>query len=151
MKSSSSFRGRYELKADPKFRLTLPSGLRRPQFMITNSQFQGHRCLDVYTVEQWQKLEKNLASLPQLKTEVQSFQRFYLSGGHEVELDSQGRILIPPTLRTYAQLQSDIVVVGLLHKFEIWAAATWNVLFETLAGDFEKTIQAVSLLEGSKK
>ncbi len=148
---STQFSGRFEIKVDPKFRLTLPVPFREvlssdkaTQIFITNSQYQKKRCLDVYSVSEWQKLENKISKLPQLKIEVQNFQRFYLSGGHNIEIDSQGRILIPPSLRTYAGIKSEVVLVGFAHKFEIWAAEIWKTLFESLAQDFNDTLVAVS-------
>ncbi len=155
--TSQQFRGRFELKVDPKFRLTLPSEFREilsaindSRMVITNSQYQGKKCLDVFPILQWKKLENRIARLPQLKVEVQNFQRFYLSGGHNLESDSQGRLLIPPSLRTYAQIQSEVIVVGFSNKFEIWAAETWKGLFESLADGFGDTMSALSLLEDSE-
>lgn len=151
---SSQFRGRFELKVDSKFRLSLPSEFREivsalndDHLVITNSQYQGKRCLDVYPFYQWKKLENRIARLPQLKIEVQNFQRFYLSGGHNIEMDKQGRLLVPASLRNYAEIKSDVVVVGFSNKFEIWAAETWKALFDNLANDFSDTLAAVSELE----
>jgi len=148
---SGQFRGRFEIKVDPKFRLTLPAAFREvlgshshSPMVITNSQYQGKRCLDVYPFSEWKKLETRIAKLPQLKVEVQNFQRFYLSGGHPIEADSNGRVLVPPTLRSYANIQTDIVLVGFANKFEIWALETWKGLFENLAQDFNQTLAAIS-------
>jgi MraZ protein len=152
---SAHFRGRFEIKVDPKFRLTLPATFRQvteslsdSRMVITNSQYQGKRCLDVLPSSEWKKLENRIARLPQLKVEVQNFQRFYLSGGHPVETDAQSRVLIPPTLRVYAGIQSDVVVVGFANKFEIWAQEIWNGLFDNLAQDFGTTLAAISDLGG---
>jgi MraZ protein len=150
--SNGHFRGRFEIKVDPKFRLTLPAAFREvlesvtshSRMVITNSQYQGKRCLDVYPFSEWKKLEGRISRLPQLKVEVQNFQRFYLSGGHAIEMDAQGRVLIPPTLRTYAGLQTEIVLVGFANKFEIWALDVWKGLFENLAQDFNQTLAAIS-------
>lgn len=154
MTSGQQFRGRFELKVDPKFRLTLPSefrdvlqSLRDSRLVITNSQYQNKKCLDVYPWAHWKKLEARISKLPQLKVEVQNFQRFYLSGGHDIAADGQNRILIPASLRTYAQIQSDVMVVGFSNKFEIWSLDIWNGLFENLAQDFGNTLAAVSNLE----
>jgi MraZ protein len=155
---TDQFRGRYELKVDPKFRLSLPSPFRNvlreaksSEIIITNSQYQGKRCLDAYPIKEWQKLESKIAKLPQLKVEVQNFQRFYLSGGHLVECDGQSRVLIPPSLRTYAAIQTDVVVVGFSQKFEIWSLETWNSLFDGLAQGFEANLAVISDLEGTLK
>lgn len=154
---ATHFRGRFEIKVDPKFRLILPAPFREvvkhisdSRMVITNSQYQGKRCLDVYPFAEWKKLETRISRLPQLKVEVQNFQRFYLSGGHPVEADSNSRLLIPPTLRTYAQVQSDVVLVGFANKFEIWALEVWNTLFDGLAQDFGQTQGAIAeLFDGS--
>ena len=158
MSSHQQFRGRFELKVDPKFRLTLPSEFREvlsaiksTAMVVTNSQYQGKKCLDVYPLAQWKKLESRIARLPQLKVEVQNFQRFYLSGGHNISADGQARVLIPPSLRTYAQIQSDVVLVGFSNKFEIWSAEIWNGLFETLASNFGNTMAEVGSLEEKLK
>jgi MraZ protein len=152
---SGQFRGRFELKIDAKFRLTLPTVFREvieksmshSRIVITNSQYQGKRCLDVYSFAEWKKLEQKISRLPQLKVEVQNFQRFYLSGGHVVEVDAQGRILIPPTLRAYSNVLSDLMVVGFANKFEIWSLDVWKGLFENLAQDFSQTLVAISDME----
>jgi MraZ protein len=148
---STHFRGRFEIKVDPKFRLILPAPFRETvkdssdsRMVITNSQYQGKRCLDVYPFAEWKKLENRIAKLPQLKVEVQNFQRFYLSGGHPVESDANSRLLIPPTLRSYANIQSDIVLVGFANKFEIWALETWNTLFDNMAQDFGNTLASIA-------
>ena len=150
----AQFRGRFELKVDPKFRLNLPAAFRdvirstkSTHIIITNSQYQGKRCLDAYPLEEWQKLEKKIARLPQLKVEVQNFQRFYLSGGHDIEIDAQSRCLIPPSLRIYAAIQSEVMVVGFAQKFEIWGLEVWNSLFDGLAQGFESTLASIADLE----
>lgn len=151
VRMSTQFRGRFEIKVDPKFRLTLPAPFREvlrsyddSRMVVTNSQYQGKRCLDVHPFSEWRKLETRISKLPQLKVEVQNFQRFYLSGGHAIEIDGQSRLLIPPSLRSYANIQSDIVLVGFARKFEIWSLETWNSLFENLTQDFSQTLTAIS-------
>lgn len=153
---TTHFRGRFELKVDPKFRLSLPSPFRDlirslddSRMVITNSQVQGKRCLDAYPFKEWQKLETKISKLPQLKVEVQNFQRFYLSGGHVIDLDAQSRCLIPPPLRTYAAIQTEVIVVGFAQKFEIWAIETWNSLFDGLAQNFESTLASISDLSSA--
>jgi len=101
-------------------------------------------------MHEWQRLETKISKLPQLKVEVQNFQRFYLSGGHVIDLDAQSRCLIPPTLRTYAAIQNDVVVVGFAQKFEIWALETWNSLFDGLAQGFESTLASIAELGKSE-
>jgi MraZ protein len=145
------FRGRFDIKLDPKSRLSLPTSFRETirstqsqKLVVTNGQHAGKRCLDVYTFQEWQELEKKIAGLSQLSLDVQNFQRFYLSGGQVCEADAQFRLLIPQSLKTYASLKTNIVLVGLAHKFEIWPEESWSGLFENLATGFEDTLASLS-------
>ncbi|MEQ1875181.1 MAG: division/cell wall cluster transcriptional repressor MraZ [Bdellovibrionia bacterium] len=147
------FRGRFETKMDPKGRLSLPSSFRQnlpsrsEPLVVTNGQFKGQRCLDVYSLTQWEALEARIQKLSPLKAEVQAFQRFYLAAGQVVEIDSQGRVITPQTLRQYAGLETELVLVGMGTKFEIWSAVTWNQLYSSLSQNFDDTLSAVASLE----
>ena len=153
------FRGRFEIKLDPKGRLLIPAAYRQilpvenPQLIITNNRYRGKSCLHAYSIQEWEKLERNISRLSSLKAEVQAFNRFYLSAGQSADVDSQNRILVPQSLRKFAGLGGGVVLVGLGNKFEIWAESTWNSLYEDLTENFEQTLEAVALLdsETSKK
>jgi MraZ protein len=146
----STFRGRFESKLDQKGRLLIPSAYRvhsQSSIVITNSQYQGQRCLDVYSLKAWERLEKKIARMSQLKIEVQSFQRFYLASGQVVELDAHNRILIPQGLRAYAGLETTAQLVGMGQKFEIWSELEWSKLYQGLAENFEQTLSAIAELD----
>jgi MraZ protein len=153
------FRGRFEIKLDPKGRLLIPAAYRQilpvvhpqenPQLIVTNNRYRGKSCLHAYSVHEWEKLERSIASLSSLKAEVQAFNRFYLSAGQVADVDAQNRILIPQSLRKFAGLSGPAVLVGLGNKFEIWAESTWNSLYEDLTENFESTLEAVAALETS--
>lgn len=150
------FRGRFEIRIDDKGRVRMPSLLRsthsRDQnIVITTNLVEGQKCLDIYTLASWDKLEKRIAKLPSLKKEVQAFQRFYLSGAQTLEYDSHGRVLVPPSLRKYAGLESNIVLVGMGEKIEVWSHSTWGRLYEGLSKNFEETLQLVAELDSEKK
>ena len=106
------FRGRFDVRVDDKGRFRMPTALRNShspkdtknnQLLVTNNLVQGQRCLDIYTQSAWLRLENRIARLPNLKAEVQAFQRFYLSGAQLMEYDKNGRVLMPPSLRKYAR------------------------------------------------
>lgn len=147
------FRGRFDSKLDPKGRLSIPAGLRqnlqqtKTSLVITNSQHRGHKCLDVYSLEAWEQLEERIQKMPQLKFEVQSFQRFYLSGAQVVAPDTQNRVLIPQGLRQYANITTETVLVGMGNKLEIWDEKTWSKLFNSFSENFDDTLAAVAQLE----
>lgn len=149
--STERFRGRFEVKLDPKGRLSLPPALRlSPDIVITNHRLNGRNALHGYTLEAWQRLETRIERLSPLEASVQAFQRFYISGGQAVELDAQGRVLIPAGLRKFAGLEAEAVVVGLGDKFEIWSAGTWNVLFGEMTEVFEQTLARIAVLDDKK-
>ncbi|MBI4496036.1 MAG: division/cell wall cluster transcriptional repressor MraZ [Deltaproteobacteria bacterium] len=123
------FRGRFEHAIDSKGRVSIPSRFREilaekynDRLILTNFD----QCLVVYPYEEWQILEEKLSSLSLVKKEVKSFQRFFISGASECQIDKLGRILIPPTLREYARLDKVAVFAGLIKKFEIWSKERWQ-------------------------
>jgi MraZ protein len=141
-KSVDRFRGRFEVKVDPKGRLSLPPGLRvSDQLVVTNHRLSGRNALHVYTLGQWERLENRVSRLSQLDATVQAFIRFYISGGQVVELDAQGRFLLPAGLRKFSGIESDAVLVGLGDKLEVWSTPMWETLFHEMTADFDR-IQA---------
>jgi MraZ protein len=152
-----SFRGRFDLKLDPKGRLSLPPSLRNSlpatntQVVITNSRYQNMSCLHLYSLKEWQELERGISKLSSLDRNVQAFQRFYLSGGQVVEVDAQNRVLIPQSLRKFALLESHAIVVGMNEKLEIWSEANWSGIFSNLTENFEDTMNAVAELQRRSK
>jgi MraZ protein len=118
------FRGRFEHIIDSKGRISIPAKYREllaekddERLIITNFD----RCLVAYPYEEWRNVEEKIGSLSMVKKEAKVFQRFFVSGAAECPIDKLGRILIPPTLRSYAHLEKDVVFAGMLKKFEIWS------------------------------
>jgi MraZ protein len=83
-------------------------------------------CLFVYPADEWKILEEKLRALPFTQPEARAFVRFFFSGATECELDKQGRILLPANLREYAQLDKDVVLVGVSSRVEIWSQTLWT-------------------------
>ena len=117
---------------DQKGRISIPSRFREilatrydERLIVTNFD----QCLWAYPALEWQKVEEKIAALPQLKPEVKALQRFFISAASEAPIDKQGRILIPPTLREYADLDKDCIMVGMSQRIEIWAKERWNKVF----------------------
>ena len=84
------------------------------------------KCLLIYPLSEWLEVEKKLQNLPSLNPSVRSLQRLMLGYASELELDGNGRILLPPSLRDYAGLDKKIVLVGQGKKFELWGEEQWN-------------------------
>lgn len=115
------FMGEYNHTIDAKGRLIVPSKFREAlgdTFVVTKG-LDG--CLFVYDNEEWQVFEEKLKSLPITNKEARQFARFFLAGAAEVEVDKQGRILVPNILREFAQISKDVVLIGVASRIEIWS------------------------------
>ena len=120
------FMGEYIHTIDGKGRLIIPAKFREAlgeQFIVTKGL---DHCLFVYPLGEWNTLEEKLRALPFTQPEARSFVRFFFSGATECELDKQGRILLPANLRDYAQLEKDLVLVGVSSRVEIWSETLWT-------------------------
>lgn len=115
------FMGEYNHTIDAKGRLIIPSKFRETlgdTFVVTKG-LDG--CLFVYDNEEWGIFEEKLKSLPITNKEARQFVRFFLAGAAEVEVDKQGRILVPNVLREFAELNKDVVLIGVASRIEIWS------------------------------
>lgn len=83
-------------------------------------------CLFLYTRKEWQKLAEKLANLPFAQANTRAFARLMLAGAMDVDIDKQGRIILPEYLRAFAGLQKEVVVAGLYSRLEIWDAGKWS-------------------------
>jgi MraZ protein len=139
------FRGSYEHTIDGKGRLNVPAKFREvlaqlrrdgqaepiseesdDSVVITNFVQNEIRCLDVYPMNAWQRVEEVLKSKQRIDAEALPFRHFYLGRARECAVDKQGRILIPPELRKWAGLKRDVVFVSDLDRFQIWDKETWE-------------------------
>lgn len=144
---SDLFRGRFEFTIDEKGRLSIPSKFRDivqqghdGKLIVTNLP----RCLVAYTPDQWESIESKASRLSTLNANVQSFLRYFYSGATECELDRQGRILVPPTLRSAADLQHQVVIAGMVNKIEIWSKERFDEEIKRAVDNFDSIIQELS-------
>lgn len=115
------FMGEYNHTIDAKGRLIIPSKFRETlgdTFVVTKG-LDG--CLFVYDNVEWNVFEEKLKSLPITNKDARQFARFFLAGAAEVEVDKQGRILVPNVLRDFAELNKDVVLIGVASRIEIWS------------------------------
>ncbi len=82
--------------------------------------------LVAYTHTEWRKIETRILSLAEKSDNMRRFRRVFIGGAFECPCDKQGRILIPPMLRQYAEVSREIVLVGVLDHFEIWSREKWE-------------------------
>lgn len=120
------FMGEYSHTIDAKGRLIVPSKFRESlgdDFVVTKG-LDG--CLYVYDKVEWTAFEQKLKTLPITNKDARQFARFFLAGAAGVEVDKQGRILIPNVLRDFASLQKDVVLLGVGSRIEIWDKALYE-------------------------
>ena len=136
--------GEYEHSIDTKGRMAMPAKLREglgAKFIITKG-LDG--CLFVYAMDEWQRVEQKLASLPMSRKTARDFTRFLFGGACEAECDKQGRVLLPANLRRYAALERDAVIVGVGSRAEIWDTAKWQQYNEESAEDVNELAEQLA-------
>ncbi|HVM98356.1 MAG TPA: division/cell wall cluster transcriptional repressor MraZ [Candidatus Acidoferrales bacterium] len=148
------FRGTFEHTVDEKGRVSIPSRFREllqatgdDRVVITNFQMGDAPCLDAYPYADWEKLEADLIKKPQFKRNLLTFVTFYTSHAQVCEIDKQGRILLPPTLREYAGLKKDVVVASALQKFRIFDRDVWKQAFQSASLELTQNPQLLDELE----
>ena len=119
--------GEYNHNIDSKGRLILPSKFRSElgeRFIVTKG-FDG--CLYGYSETEWKAIEEKIKTLPLVTgKDARNFTRFFFSSAIECEIDSQGRILISQNLREFANLQKEVVIIGVSSRIEIWSKEKWE-------------------------
>ena len=118
--------GEYEHSLDAKGRLIMPAKLRTDmgeKFIITKG-LDG--CLFVFSQNEWSNFESKLKELPLTNKNARDFVRFFLSGATECEIDKQGRFLLVNTLREYAEITKEVIIIGVGTRLEIWNKDKWK-------------------------
>lgn len=120
------FIGEYQHAVDNKNRMIIPSKFRDSlgeDFVLTKG-LDG--CLYAYTMEEWKVLEEKLKKLPLTSKDARAFVRFFFSGANEIDIDKQGRALIPQNLLEYAGIKKEIISIGVSTRIEIWGKEKWE-------------------------
>ena len=118
--------GEYNHTLDAKGRIIIPAKLRDQlgDSFVVSKGLDG--CLFVFPPAEWEKLANQLQALPLTNTDARKFSRYFLAGASEVEVDKQGRALLPANLREEAGLEKDVVLCGVGSRVEIWAKEVWS-------------------------
>jgi MraZ protein len=138
------FKGTYRHRIDPKGRVPVPAAFRRALAEGGQARLVAtvlDQCLAVYPLAEWQRLEGQLRQLPAFSREVKALTRMLASRAADCELDVQGRILLPAPLRAAAELAGEVVVIGVVDRFELWAPERWA----DFVRDSERLLDHVSL------
>lgn len=118
--------GEYSHTIDDKGRMAIPSKMRREISSGAVVTRGIDNCLWLFPKKEWQALAEKLSALPLTDTNSRAFSRLMLAGAMEVEFDSQGRILLPGYLKTFAGLKKNAIIAGLFNRLEIWDEETWK-------------------------
>ncbi|MCF6337323.1 MAG: division/cell wall cluster transcriptional repressor MraZ [Gammaproteobacteria bacterium] len=125
------FRGVNALNLDAKGRVAMPTRHRQRlsdtcdgQMVITVDN--SDRCLLLYPLQEWEVVERKLQKLPSFNRQARRLQRMLIGHATEVEMDGTGRLLVPPPLREFADLEKRVVLIGQSNKFELWNEELWT-------------------------
>ncbi|GIU46551.1 transcriptional regulator MraZ [Shewanella sairae] len=129
------FSGASAINLDTKGRIAIPKRYRELLSARHNSQLVvtvdiQSSCLLLYPIQEWETVAAKLALLSDTQPTERAIKRLLLGYAHECELDGNGRMLLPPPLRQYANLDKRAMLVGQLNKFELWDEATWQQQIE---------------------
>ncbi|NLM50254.1 MAG: division/cell wall cluster transcriptional repressor MraZ [Clostridiaceae bacterium] len=139
--------GEYRHSVDAKGRIIMPSKFREElgeSFVVTKG-FEG--CLVAYSNEEWEKFVEKLRTLPENQKNVRRLLRILLSGASTVEVDKQGRLLLPQNLREAANITKEVTIIGVLNKVEIWDSEAWQRYTEDEEGlSLEDAAESIDML-----
>ena len=123
------FRGSSYHTIDSKGRIIIPTRFRE---IVTENGGEGlmlsgmDGALVAYPYDKWNEIEGRILRLAEKSAAMRRFRRVFIGGSSDCPLDKNGRILVPPSLRQYGTLDKEIVLVGVLDHFEIWARNKWD-------------------------
>ena len=137
---------------DAKGRMAIPTKIRESLAAYENCRIvvtahTEERCLLVYPESQWQEILPKIESLPSFNKVARRAQRLLIGYATPLEMDGNGRILVPPTLREYAELEKKLMLVGQGKKFELWSEQKWLDWLDAseLDDDIPEEMQSLSL------
>jgi len=130
-----TFSGKYYYAVDPKGRIIIPAPFRgiissnySSKLYITNAPFD--RCLYIYPLEEWNRLQEQVRTKPRSDEAIRFFLRRVIASAVEIEMDKQGRVLIPAALREDANINTNVVMAGQIERIELWDRNEWDILFD---------------------
>jgi len=143
------FYGEYEHTIDRKGRLIIPAKFRQAlkehevKALFLTRGLDG--CLFLFPEAEWRVAEGRFKQIPFTKGEGRKFNRLFFSGAAEVTVDRLGRLLLPRTLKEFAQIKQDVVIVGVSTRMEVWAKEKWQAFYEGSRASFEEIAERVML------
>jgi MraZ protein len=137
------FIGEYHHTIDEKGRLSVPKKFRGEleKGLVITKGLDG--CLFIYTNNEWEKMSTKLNSLPLTNKNAREFKRHMTSGAMDLEIDGQGRVILPEYLREFAGIKKNVVVAGIAERIEIWDEVVWNKHASEIAGKTEEIAESM--------
>ncbi|MGV6808237.1 MAG: division/cell wall cluster transcriptional repressor MraZ [bacterium] len=125
------FRGSNEINMDAKGRMAIPARYRDALTSGCNGKLVAtidteEKCLLIYPYPEWEHIEAQLAALPSFNPATRRMQRLVIGHARDLEMDTNGRVLVPPELRAHASLEKKVVLIGQSHRFELWSQENWD-------------------------
>ena len=144
------FLGSYAINMDAKGRIAIPARVRDAvghacDGRLVLTAHPEERCLLVYPEPQWLELLPKVEALPNIKRKARLMQRLLLGYATALEVDGNGRILLPPTLREYAGLDKKLMLVGQGRKLELWSEERWFAWIDEAGEDHDVPDEVLSL------
>jgi len=151
----SSFKGRYEYILDSKGRLSIPAKLRKnlsseslDSFVVTRGV---EKCLYLYPLDEWRRLEEKLRSLNQFMEKHRYFTRALLMwASEEFPLDAQSRITIPKNLLEFAEIEKDVIIIGALERIELWNPKTFSEYLDSQPENYATVVEQIMAVSVNK-
>lgn len=131
------FLGRFAHNLDAKGRLAIPSRFRASLANGVVLTRGIDRCVTAYPMQEWEELASRIAKLPMTDRNARQFRRMMFAEAANLELDRQGRIVLPAELRAFAEIDREVVVVGVHTSFEIWRPERWDEMQATVDDESE--------------
>ena len=143
------FYGEYEHAIDSKGRLIVPAKFRealKTQQVTSLFLTRGlDGCLFLFPESEWRLAESRFKQIPFTKGEGRKFNRLFFSGAAEVAIDGLGRLLVPKSLKEFAEIKQQVVIVGVSNRMEIWSREKWQAYYESSRQSFEEVAERVML------
>lgn len=148
------FRGITKVSLDAKGRMALPARLREQMIDVCGGKVvltidMREKCLMLYPLPEWEKVQETLSGLSNVRSDIRTVQRLLIGHATDLDLDSQGRVLIPALLRDYALLGKKLILLGQGNKVEVWNEQQWQErLGDWLDSDVVHSLDDIDELTG---
>lgn len=137
------FSGEYSQNLDAKNRIIIPAKLRTDlgeSFVVTRGM---ENTISIYTMDKWDALNKKLSKLSVTKKSHRLLTRFFLSGANETSVDKTGRILVPKSLKEFANLEKECIFIGVGDHIELWSKDAWENYMNDNLDEFDDVIEEI--------